>query len=119
MGFGCMPSLPTILVPFKFLKKLNLTSVGLGLESVPFHFGWELVEWQPKIDESRVEFGENPCAEFVEIHEEIKVEDDWAKVFGPQIKLDLGTGSDPVRNLGDEMIHEIADHAGDSFEKSG
>ena len=78
MGFGCMPSLPIILVPFKFLKKLNLISVGLGLESVPFSFGWELVEWKPKIDEFRVEFGENSGAEFVEIHEEIEVEDDQA-----------------------------------------
>ena len=44
MGFGCMPSLPIISVPFKFLKELNLTSVGLGLESVSFSFRWELVE---------------------------------------------------------------------------
>jgi len=93
MGFGCMPSLPIISVPSKFLKRLNLTFVGLGLKSVPFNFGWKLVEWKLKIDESRVEFGGNSGAEFVEIHEEIEVEDDQAEVFGPQIKLHLGTGS--------------------------
>ena len=40
------------------MKQLNLNSVGLGLDSVPFRFGWELLEWQPKIIESRVESGE-------------------------------------------------------------
>ena len=50
--------------------------MGLGLKSVPFSFGWELVELKPKIDGSRVEFGENSGDEFVEMHEEIEVEDD-------------------------------------------
>jgi len=64
-----------------------------------------LVEWKPKIDESRVEFGESLCVQFVEIHEEIEVEDDQAEVFGPQIELDLRIGSDLVRDLRDELIH--------------
>jgi len=55
----------------------------------------------------------------VKIHEEIEVEDDQGEGFGPQIELDLGTGSDHVRDFGDELIHEIADHPGDSFEKVG
>jgi len=93
--------------------------VGLGLDGVLFRFGWELVEWQPKIVESRAESGENLCDEFVEIHEEIEVEDEQCEVFGPQIELDLGTGLDPVRDFGEEMIHEIADHPGDTFEKVG
>ena len=101
------------------MKQLNLNSVGLGLDSVPFRFGWELLEWQPKIIESRVESGENLCDEFMETHEEIKVEDEQAEVFGPQIELDLGIGSDPVRDFGEEMIHEIADQPGDTFEKVG
>jgi len=82
MGFDCMPPLPIILIPFKFLKKLNLNSVGLGIDSVPFRFGWELVEWKSKIDESRVEFDENLCSEFVEIHEELEVEDEQAEILG-------------------------------------
>jgi len=89
MGFGCMPSLLIISVPFKFVKKLNLTSVGVGLESVPFSFGWELVERKPKIYGSRNEFEEKLGDEFVEIHEEIEVKDDQGEGFGPQIKLDL------------------------------
>jgi len=119
MGFGSMASSPIISVPFKFLKELSLTSVGLGLESVPFSFGWELAEWKPKIDGSRVEFGENSGDEFVEIHEEIEVEDEQGEGFGPQIELNVGIGSDPIRNLADELFHEIEDHPGDSFEKVG
>jgi len=101
------------------MPSLAIISVGLGLDSVPFSFRWELVEWKPKIDKSRVEFGENSGAEFVKIHEEIEVEDDQGECFGPKIELDLGTGSDPVRDFGDELFHEIADHSGDSFEKVG
>jgi len=93
-----MPSLPIISVPFKFLKELNLTFVGLGLESVPVSFEWKLVEWKPKIDGSRVEFRQDSGDDFVEIHEEIEVKDDQGEGFGPQIELNLGTGSDPVHN---------------------
>ena len=112
-----MTSLPIISVPFKFVKELNLTSVGLGLKSVPFSFGWELVEWKTKIDGSRIEFGENSGHQFVEIHEEIEVEHDQGEGFWPQIELDLGTGSEPVRDFGDELFHEIEGHSGDSFKK--
>ena len=59
MGFGCMPPLPIILGPFKFLKKLNLTSVGLGLESVPFSFGWDLVAWTQKLMNLGLIWGKN------------------------------------------------------------
>ena len=30
---------------------MDLKLVGLGLDSVPFHNGWELVEWVPKLFE--------------------------------------------------------------------
>jgi len=119
MGFGCMPSLPIISVPFKFVKSLDLTSVGLGLASVPFKFGWELVEWKPKINQSRVDFKVKSVDEFVEVHDEIEIEDDQADGFGPQIELNLGTGSNPVRDFGDELVLEIEDHLADSFEKVG
>ena len=46
-----------------------MKSVGLGLESVPFHFGWDLVEWNPKLNENPVESGVN-FDEFVEIYDE-------------------------------------------------
>jgi len=31
--------------------------VGLGLASVSFRFGWDLVVWNPKLNESPFDFG--------------------------------------------------------------
>jgi len=56
---------------------------------VPFHSGWELVEWKPKLGVSRGDLVLK-LEEFVEICDER--EDEQLEVFGPQIKLDLGTG---------------------------
>ena len=72
---------------FKFLKCLGFDSVGLSLDCVSFHAGWELVVWRPKLGVSEVH-----ASEFVEICEEIEVEDS-IEVVGPQIELDLGQGS--------------------------
>ena len=63
--------------------------MDLGLKSVPFHFGWNLVEWNPKLDETQVDLGVK-LDEFVEICDE--VEEDEAEVFGPQIEIDLKQG---------------------------
>jgi len=48
-AFETLPPLAISLKSFQFLKSLGLKSIGLGLASVPFHFGWELVEWKPKL----------------------------------------------------------------------
>jgi len=58
--------------------------VGLGLASVPFRFGWDLVEWNPKLDEIMVDLGVN-FDELVSVSDEVKEEQ--PKVFGPQLKL--------------------------------
>ena len=50
-GFETLPSLAISFKPFQFLKCLGLNSVGLELDCVPFHSGWELVEWEPKLSE--------------------------------------------------------------------
>jgi len=42
-GFEAFPPLAISTSLFKFLKSLGLNSVGLGLDCVPFHVGWELV----------------------------------------------------------------------------
>ena len=55
----------------------------------------------------------------MEIHDEVEIEDDQAEVFGPQIELDLGTGSNPVHDLEDEMFLIIEERPGDSFKKVG
>ena len=82
--------------------------MGLGLESVPPHFGWDLVEWNPKLDETPVALGIE-LEEFVEICDE--VEENKAKVFGPQIKINLETRSDlgepPVEAVGEVHAVEV------------
>ena len=55
----------------KFLKSLSLISVGLSLECVPFHSGWELVEWRPKLSNLELH-----AVEVLEIYEEVEVEVD-------------------------------------------
>jgi len=73
------------------VKSLNLTSVGLEFNSVPFKFGCESVEWKPKkLTNLGFEFGVKSVDEFVEIHDEIEIEDNQAEGIGPQIELDLG-----------------------------
>jgi len=105
MGFENLPPLAISSTPFQFLKSLDLKSVGLGLESV-LHFGWDLVEWNPKFDGSRVDLGVK-VDEFVEICDEL--EEDHAEVFGPQIELDLGTGSDPVHDLEEKPVEIVGE----------
>jgi len=78
-----------------------------------------LVEWKPKTDGSKIEFGEKLGDEFVKIYEEIEVDDDQGEGIGPQIELNLGTGSDPVRDFEDELFLEIEEYQGDVFEKVG
>jgi len=43
-GFENPPPLALLFKPFQFLKSLDLKPIGLGLDCVPFHSGWELVE---------------------------------------------------------------------------
>jgi len=83
-GFETLPPLEISTSLFKFLKCLGLDSVGLSLDYVSFHAGWELVVWRPKLGVSEVH-----ASEIVEISDEIEVEDS-IEVVGPQIELDLG-----------------------------
>ena len=80
MGFENSPPLAISSNLFQFLKSLDLKSVGIGLASVPFHFGWDLVVWNPKFDKSPVDLGVT-FDELVEISEEL--EEDQPEVFGP------------------------------------
>ena len=89
------------------MKSVCIKSVGLGLDCVPFHGGWELVEWKPTLtlseviemefdqtcaeieEEERVELG---ISKLVEICDKIEIEGP-CEFVGPQIELDLGEGS--------------------------
>ena len=62
IGFENLPPLALLFKPFQFLKCLDLKPVELGLDCVPFHSGWELVEWRPKLH-----ILESNCVEILEI----------------------------------------------------
>ena len=103
-GFETLPPLTISTGLFRFLKCLGLNSVSLSLDRVPFHGGWELVEWKlfmsvseriemefdllfAEIEEDeRVELG---YLEVLEICDEVEVEEPY-ELVGPQIELDLG-----------------------------
>ena len=53
--------------------------MGLRLENVPLHFGWDIVEWKPKLSKKPVDLGEN-LVEIVEICDE--VEEEGLQVLG-------------------------------------
>jgi len=87
-GFKNPPPLALLFKPFQFLKCLDLSPVGLGLDCVPFHSGWELVEWRPKLHVLEFDY-----FEILEICEKIEQEE-HLEVFGPQIEIDLGNPTD-------------------------
>ena len=79
-GFETLPSLAISTNLLKFLKSMNLKSVGLGLENVPLHFGWNIVEWNPKLSQKPVDLWEN-LVKIVEICDD--VEEEGPEVSGP------------------------------------
>jgi len=97
-GFENPPPLAILTNFLKFLKCIDLKSVGLGLEGVPFHCGWDIVEWKSKL----VDLGVS-SVEILEICDE--VEEKEPRVFGPQIELGLenlsGLGEPPVEAAGE------------------
>jgi len=113
MGLVILPSLPIVCTPFKFLKSLDLTTVGLGLNEISFDFGWELVIWKP----FGVQFGSKAVLglnetgfDVVNVLDELSpLEDDGDSDMaraetGPEPISeigDLGTGSEPVPKVGE------------------
>jgi len=97
-GFEILPPLAIPFNPFHFLKCLSLNSIGLGLESVPFHSRWELVVWKPKLPELKLHVVE--VLEIRDCVEEIKS----IEIFGPEIELNLSNPTDmgepPVEVVG-------------------
>ena len=100
-GFETLPPLATSSNLLRFLKCLDLKSVDLGLENVPFHFGWDIVVWNPKLSVKPVYLGVN-LVEIVKICDE--VEEEQPEVFGPRIELNLENPSlgEPLVEIEDE-----------------
>jgi len=116
-GFECLTVLPIFLVPFRFLKSLDLSSSGLRLGCVPLCFDWQLIEWKPLTQQSRVEIGGTFTEIFKDVedvHEIVNVRDDTSE----EGKGDLETGNDvPVHGIGSgDFILEV--YRGDSFENA-
>ena len=70
-GFENPPPLAISTNLLKFLKCMDLKSVGLGLASIPFRFGWDLVEWNPKLSLKPVDLEVN-LVEILEICDEVE-----------------------------------------------
>lgn len=90
-GFEILPPLSIVNKPFHYLKSICLKSVGLGFDCVPFHAGWELVEWKPLSASEVLETEFDKICE--EIEEEERVAEERVGVVEPQIELNLGEGS--------------------------
>ena len=101
-GFETLPSLAILSNLLRFLKFLDLKLVDLWLENVPFHFGWDIVVWNPKLSVKPVDLGVN-LVEIVEIYDE--VEEEQPEIFGPHIELNPENPSDlgepPVEAVGE------------------
>ena len=108
MGLDCLPPLPIATLPFKFLKSLDLISMGRGLGDVSSSFGWELVEWKSSVNLIRFEKTVRPDEGFTEVCEVLEVEDDVSEDnLEPKIDLDLGTRSEPVLDFGDASSESL------------
>ena len=96
-GFETLPPLAISTNMLKLLKSLGLASVGLGLDCVPFHSGWELVEWRPNLSDLELHVGKTMEICDVENKETLEV-------YGPQIELNLENltdlGEPPVKAAG-------------------
>jgi len=100
MGFAISPPLPITCNPFRFLKSLNLNSIGLGLKAIPFDFGWNLVIWKPfgvQFEPTAI-LGPNEAG--IEI---VDVLDDSSppEEDGDSDSVRTETGSEPVSEQGD------------------
>jgi len=98
-GFETLPPLAISTNLLKFLKCMDLKSIGLGLSCVPFHSWWELIEWVPK----SVDLGQN-WVEILEICDVFEV-DDSLEDLGPQIELDLDEGSS-IHDVGEPPVQD-------------
>ena len=128
-GFEILPPLSIVNQPFHFVKSLCLKSVGFGLVDVPFHGGWELVEWELDLsvaeaiglefdqicaeieEEERVKLG---CSELLEICDEIESEEPAVEVpdVVPTVEIKEEDSSVEVFISGEKMRREQAEGTG-------
>jgi len=92
------PPLPIIYKPFGFLKSINLSSVGLGLNEIPFKFGWDLVVWKPVVVQSEPNGVLGPSEAHVEVVDAL---DDSSPFEGDSDSVMVATRAEPVSEQGE------------------
>jgi len=92
-GLEISPPLPIICKPFGFLKSINLSSVGLRLDEIPFEFEWNLVFWKPFAVQSEPTGVLGPSKAHVEV---VDVLNDLSQSEGEFDSVMVETGSEPV-----------------------
>jgi len=92
-GLEISPPLPIIYKPFGFLKSIGLSSVGLGLNAIPFEFGWDLVVWKSIVEQFEPKGVLGPSETHVEVAD---VLDDLSPSEGDSDSVMVETRSEPV-----------------------
>jgi len=97
-GLAILPPLPIICKSFGFLKSINLSSVGLGLDAIPFEFGWNLVVWKPFGVQSAPKAVLGPNEAHIEV---VDVLDESSASEGDFDSVRVEIGSEPVSEQGE------------------
>jgi len=90
--------LPVIRKAFGFLKSINLSSVGLGLDAIPFEFGWNLVVWKPFGVQSEPKVVLGPNEAHIKV---VDVLDESSPSEGDSDSVRAERGSEPVPEQGE------------------
>jgi len=111
MGFESLPPFSIISKTFGFLKCVNLSSVGLGLNEIPFEFGWDLAAWKPILEQSEPEGALGPSEVHVEV---VDLVDDLSASDGDSDSVMAETGFKPISNQSEfgtrpEPVPEISE----------
>jgi len=129
-GLVISPPLAIICKPFGFLKSINLSLVGLGLDEIPFEFGWNLVVWKPVVVQSEPKGVLRPSQAHVEVvnvlNDSSPSEGDSDSVMAEtgskpiSEQAEFGTGSEPVPEIGEMRIEPpliFEEDVDDSFDR--
>jgi len=96
MKFEYLPPLPIIAKTFGFFKRVNLSSLGLGLNEVPPEIGRDLVLWEPILEQ----YGLKGVLGTSEVQTEVvDVVDDSSLSEGDSDSVPAEAGPEPVSNL--------------------
>jgi len=97
-GLEISTPLSIICKPFGFLKSISLSSVGLGLNAIPYEFGWDLVVWKRTLEQSEPKGVLGPNEAHVEV---VDVLDDSSPSEGDSDSVMVEIGSEPVSEQGE------------------